>query len=240
MWSCKTFRCAPFICTPHSRHAINTNVGRNLLRMDYYLVRKTSDPKVIGINDGTCQARLVRNEFTDSYTFDYFQKYTDGSGEPYWNIFDSFPDKQLNLGLIEMRVKAKITDFISFYPNARANGEFLLSKKACDVINRFKLPKHQLIPVTISQKGQIIESHKYLFCPCLGYEFIDFKASSFFKGLSSSSNKQYITINNNIEWEHHKENELINVDNIVLKNVDKKLDYFSIKVGVINFYILRD
>lgn len=205
--------------------------------MDYYLVRGTSDPKIIGIKDGINQARLVRNEFTDSYTYDYFQKYTDGGDEPYWTIYDSFPDRQLNLGLVELRKKAKRTDFVSFYPNANANGEFLFSKRAADIFRKANLPEHQFVPVTMSQDGQIIESYEYFFCKCLGYEFVDFKASSFFKGLGHSSNKEYIKINDGNEWERLKDTEIINVDNIVLKNVDRNLDYFSIKVAVINFFI---
>jgi hypothetical protein len=110
--------------------------------MNYYLVRGTFDPKIVGVKDGAGQARLVRNEFTESYTYDYFQKYVDGGGEPYWTIYDSFPDRQLNLGLIELRTKAKRTDFISFHPNANANGEFLLSSKAADVLRKANLPKH--------------------------------------------------------------------------------------------------
>jgi hypothetical protein len=203
--------------------------------MNYYLVRGTSDPKVIGIKDGTFQARLIRNELTDTFTFDYFQKYTDGGEGPYWTIFDSFPVKRLDLGLIELRKKAKTTDFISFYPNAKANGEFLLSEKASDLFRKFNLPKHEFVLVTIHYSGQEIDSYEYLFSQCLGYEFIDFKASSFFKG--HSLDKKYITVNDSTEWEHLKENELINVENIVHKNIDKELDYFSVKVAVINFYI---
>jgi hypothetical protein len=203
--------------------------------MNYYLVRGTSDPKTIGIKDGTFQAGLIRNELTDTFAHDYFQKYTDGSDEPYWTIFDSFPDRRLDFGLIELRKKAKATDFISFYPNAKANGQFFLSKKACDLFRKFNLPKHEFVPVTIHHSGQEIDSYKYLFSQCLGYEFIDFKASSFFKG--HSLDKKYITVNDSTEWEHLKEKELLSVENIVLKNVDRELDYFSVKVAVINFYI---
>jgi hypothetical protein len=87
----------------------------------------------------------------------------------------------------------------------------------------------------MSQDGQIIETPEYFFCPCLGYEFVDFKASSFFKG--HPLNKKYFRVNDSSEWENFKDTEIISVDNIVLKNVDTDLDYFSVKVAVINFYI---
>jgi hypothetical protein len=203
--------------------------------MNYYLVRRASDPKITGIKDGGFPARLVKNEFADSYTYDYFQKYTDGSDLPYWEIFDSFPDKALNMSLVDLKRNAKATDFIFFYPNAKANGEYLLSKRAADIIRKFNLPKHEFIPATVSQGGHIIDSYEYLFSSCLGYEFIDFTASSFFKG--PSMDKKYVAINNSSEWEYCKDHHIIQVDNIVLKNVNKELDYFSVKVAVTDFYI---
>jgi hypothetical protein len=205
--------------------------------MNYYLARGTSEPKVIGIKDGTYQARLIRNELTDTFTFDYFQRYIDGWDKPYWTLFDTFPEQNLNVELVELKGKAKRTDFISFYPNAKGNGEFLLSKRAADIFRTFNLPRHQFFPTTIIHNGEILDSYEYLFCPCLGYEYIDFRASSFFKGLSHSFDKEYVTINNASEWEQYKHDGLLNVDNIVLKGVNKDMDYFSVKVAVINFFI---
>lgn len=205
--------------------------------MEYFLCRGTSESKVVGIKDGTYQARLVGSELADPFTFEYFQRYVDGWDKPYWTLFDSFPERDLNLELVELKDKAKPTDFISFYPNAKGNGAFLLSKRACDIFRKFNLPNHKFFPTTIIHNEKRIHSYEYFFCPCLGYDYIDFNNSSFFKGMSHDFDKEYVTINSGLEWEKYKHNGLFNVDNIILKGVDKQLDYFSVKVAVTDFFI---
>jgi hypothetical protein len=204
--------------------------------MNYYLVRDTSDPKVIGLRDGTHQALLVRNELIDCFTYDYFDRYSNGDKESYWKIYDTFPDKNLDFGLVELKSKAKLTDFISFYPNAKANGQFLISKRTSELFKLFNLPLHQLTPVTLIKDGQTIDSYDYLFCQCLGYEFVDFTKSVFYDGPMTRM-KNYVAVESSKEFEFHKDNGLLQVEKIVLKGLDSSLDYFSLKVAMTGFYI---
>jgi hypothetical protein len=205
--------------------------------MNYYLVRQTSDPKVIGVRNGESQADLVRNELTNSFTFDYFEKYIHGDGDKhsYWKIFDTPPKENLDLGLIELKNKAKLTDFISFHPNALANGEFLISRRASELFKRFHLPSYQLIPVTLVKDRQTIDSYEYLFCNCLGYEFVDFPKSVFYDGPIMRRN--YIRIENSKDFEFQKDDRLLRAEKVVLKGLANSLDYFSLKVTMTGFYI---
>lgn len=156
----------------------------------YYLIRSSSDPKIIGVKNGIQQVEIYRQGFKDQSMYDLIMKY--------WGSFDSWDHKNdyhgsnVELQCVKPLKNAKMTSFLSYGPHL-INCPFLISDDVKNVIEKFCMPEHYFYKANVSVKENYINYHLFS-CPDLGYSVIDFKKTVFFTG-NELLGKTYLSIN---------------------------------------------
>jgi hypothetical protein len=212
--------------------------------MRHYIIRQASDPKVIGVKNGGSQAKIDRDGFDHQSNYDNFIEYfLSKDPETYWRHLGTIPDFEINLDCVRLEPQAKITDFISYYPNLHHGAKFLVSKHALEIIKAHNLPLHKIYNVKIYAGKEILPNYKLLYCPPLPYNVIDFDKTLFFTG-NRVRGKKIFSLASGAEFEKAKDDRLFQVDKIVLNNAfDGSLDYFLTKVSIPDIFVssrLRD
>ncbi len=203
----------------------------------YFLIRRPSDPKVTGIRDGSAQARILRDKFVNKSNFDlYLHYYESGDAASYWQHRLRIPEFSFELEYIQLRDKAFVTDFMSFFPNLFTGGLFLLSRKAFNVVNQFKLGEHRFFDAHV-YAGEKKPDYYFLCSAALPYEVICFDNTVFFKG-SVTLGKEFFQLKSGEEFERLKETELFGAEKLCFrKSFDSSLDYFTSIVAIPGIFI---
>jgi hypothetical protein len=197
---------------------------------NYFQIRRSSDPKVIGVRDGSSQAKIDRAGFQSKEKYDEFYNYFfNRKVNPFWEIFGRIPNFEVDLECVKLNRKAKLTDFLSYYPEI-FGGNYLVNNKIIKILNAFNLPNIKLFNVKLVDDDRIRTDYKLLFAQVLDYDVIDFKKTIFFKG-SSITGKYFFEINDKNEFEKLKDNSSFQVEKLVLNdNFLGGLDFFLTKV----------
>lgn len=203
----------------------------------YFLIRPSSDPKVIGIRDGSAQAEIIRDKFVNKSHFDLYMNYYDNDDETsYWQHRLKIPEFNIELEHIQLRDRAFLTDFMCFFPNLFNGGRFLLSRRAFKVLNQFKLGNHKFFNAYVYDGRKKIDY--YFLCSAgLPYEVINFDNTVFFEG-SETLGKKFFQLRSGGEFEKMKEKEIFQVEKLCFREgFDDSLDYFTSIVSIPGIFI---
>lgn len=117
----------------------------------YKIVTLSSEPSIIGVNNGVYQVELNdKKSFLNKEEKKYFESYFNGNFNSF--IIENFKknDSQKITELLYFPIKkAKETDFVRFSPNEMGLN-FLASQKALNIIEQFLLPDYIKIPAKIN------------------------------------------------------------------------------------------
>ncbi len=197
---------------------------------NYFQIRRSSDPKVIGMKDGSSQAKIDRAGFQSKEKYDEFYNYFfNRKINPFWEIFGRIPAFEVDLECVRLNKRAKLTDFLSYYPEI-FGGNYLINIRIIEILNFFNLPNIKLFDVKLFDDDRIRTDYKLLFVEVLDYDVIDFKKTIFFKG-SSIAGKSFFEINDKNEFEKLKDVSSFQVEKLVLTNkFITGLDFFLTKI----------
>ena len=199
--------------------------------MKYYLLRLSSDPKIIGVKNGIAQGEILGNNFIDNKIY---QKIIDFFQNPdYWSNNNFIPDFHPNFEYIKVLKGAILTDFFSFTPFLMAC-PFIISQRVVDLFQDFSIQTYYLFPTKLFQGKEIIDSYKMFYSPLLDYDIVDYSKSVFFTGTTLLGKNRHI-FNNKFEYlKFLSANPLTYAEKLVLsKSFNKKLDFFMGRIGEI-------
>ncbi|WP_258097133.1 hypothetical protein [Marinoscillum pacificum] len=199
---------------------------------EYYTLRFSNDPKEIGINDGGVQVYLDEEKYKNIEEYNRYClfNFPKGSFPEFAKSYYAFPKKDFVFEYLRLDKKAKITDFLSYSEALYWGGKFLLSPKAIEVLNKFKLSQFRLYKANLYQNGVEIKGYKVLHCPMITTDFIDFGRCIFVGGSEIEPKYQYeIPISNIEDWlAYKKKDPLIYTKKLCLnKDFDRELDLFN-------------
>ncbi|MWW26845.1 hypothetical protein [Algibacter lectus] len=189
----------------------------------YYKVKISSDPKIIGVNNGVYQVEIkpktsFEGKIEEKKFDDYFDKPLSYFRSNKYKPIDKKEVKTITF--IPLK-KAKETDFVSYSPNVNAMLG-LFSDNLMTIISEFKLPS--LIKIDALIKGF---KKKYFFVglPILDMGIIDFSNSTF----SVLKSGEILSLNNKEEYiEKVIINDLYRSSKLMLKeNIDFDMFYLQ-------------
>lgn len=197
---------------------------------NYFLLRRQSDPHVLGVKNGIKQAEISKSGFPNPEKYDYLKNVL-GSNN-YWDAKDAIDDLDIELQYVELLSEAKLTDFLQFGP-ALINCPFLISEKVSSVFHRFKIYKCSLFPAVVVDKSQ-----KYTyFLPHFARtsdEVIDFSRSVFYIGNHITEKQEYAFLSAEDKNAFLKKNVSLKPERLYLRDTfDFSLDLFVMSDGEI-------
>ncbi|MDO4729354.1 MAG: hypothetical protein Q4B43_10190 [Bacteroidota bacterium] len=129
--------------------------------MRYYRIIRTYDPLIIGINDASAQVEICRKKdkysFEDKeselYFYDYANKFAFGKKDALQllslNDYQTIDDKKIKkMTLFKTKKRVKNVDIMSYQIHYNCF-DFVFSEKLINIIDKYKIPIHNRIPVTI-------------------------------------------------------------------------------------------
>lgn len=156
--------------------------------MEYYKIEKDYSPHITGKRDGGYAVEIrdktsFCSDLDKKLWKDFFtQDIKNGKERCSWGSYAIFDSQLLNAPfqfyLTGKRIKQ--LDFMTFAPYVRAL-QFLVSDKVYNIISKFKLQTHNLIPVNINTFEQ---KYYLLGFPTIGYDYYDFEKCKFYNYIS--------------------------------------------------------
>jgi hypothetical protein len=141
----------------------------------FYLLRRTSEPAILGVRDGMRQASLLREGFQDPAKFDNLVEKL-GSNK-YYEIRDTVGHEDFEIQCARMLPKAKLTEFLGYGPLLH-NSPFLVSAKVAEVFSGFALQPHRLFPAKVQKGGDWLSYFLFYLFP-VEDSYLDFPNSVF-------------------------------------------------------------
>lgn len=191
----------------------------------FYLIRKSSDPEVIGVENGVAQASIDRAGFSNPEMYDELIEELGSFNS--WETADAFRSSCIELQSIIMLKNAKLTDFMSYSPFL-INSPFLISKRAYEIIREFEIHEHLAIKSRVDFCGSIHEYFLFHYKK-LNKIIIDYKKSLFFIG-NSITGKVYLEFTSAEDEEHY-----IKSNNVTIQT--EKLVLNSNLLGCVDFLV---
>ncbi len=128
----------------------------------YYIIRKSSDPKIIGVKDGLSQVLIDEQSFLSK---DYYKKFsTFFSPQRYLidpNATNAIPDFNVKVDRAQLLKSAKLNDFIDYH-YILPQTPFIISKKIKNIFESLKLKGIYFYPVNIYSNDKAIEDEYFL------------------------------------------------------------------------------
>ena len=200
--------------------------------MKFYKLSVSSEPKVIGVNNGVYQGNIAWKKFELKNSEKKIK-------EGYFSLKKHLENKKIiepidfEIEYIEALKAAKLTDFFTYSPILWGVNYFV-TKKVKDLLGSFKLPLSAFIPANIFHKG--IKYEYYAFYVPVHYreDSFDFSNSVFYDGLPNSMKpKQYLNFNSIDDYRNCKPGTLKQSEKLAFNNnFDNTLDLFdSLYIG---------
>ncbi|MFJ1381895.1 hypothetical protein [Capnocytophaga canimorsus] len=206
--------------------------------MKHYRITTTYDPLIIGVNDASAQVEICKKKdkysFEDKeaelYFYDYANKFAFGKRDALHlltlNDYQVIDDKKVKkMTLFKTKKRVKNVDIMSYQIHYNCF-DFVFSQKLINIIDKYKIPIHNRIPVTIDE----FEGTFFLVgFPKISEKNYDFEKTIFY---DDYLNKEY-QFSDITEYQNHPKYFLLQHRNIVLKpNYDydilaKSYLYFS-------------
>ncbi len=206
---------------------------------NYFLLKKASEPNIIGVKNGVYQAKIKKEKITKKSSFDDMLNLFRKSQINDKNIIKN---KDLDIEYVELLKGAKITDVLYFSPFLK--GCFgLFNQKAKDIFQVFKLPKHNFFEALLYDKdSNYLETYQLLYHYSEEIEVINFKESIFKSGFEEFGNVKYYQFNNYEDYLLKKDSidgYFFRIDKIKLKDTfDFDLDFFHIPLA--GYFVSED
>ena len=155
--------------------------------MKYYQISVSSEPKIIGVNNGIYQVVLDTIGIPGEKELEDFRAFAGFGNKNFWNRQDELLN--YNIPIIPARKlgKAKITDIMGYTPLIGFLN-LLYSKKFISIINNFKVYDYKLFQVMI--KG-IDENFYLLFVKKILMQEINYLNSVVYTGYQLFKTEQY-------------------------------------------------
>src|SRR5690349_1265589 len=159
--------------------------------MKYYLIRRESDPAVVGVRNGGAQVEIDLSGFQNENDFNRILDFFDYS--EFFKKKSYAPTHEFVIECARLLRNAKVTDFVSFKPNLMAC-PFMISHRVKSIFDEFHLPEHYYFPVSVYKGDVLVTSQYYLmYCPFQDYHIVDFERSTFYLR-SVTKGKEYVQI----------------------------------------------
>lgn len=205
-----------------------TNIKENL----YYIVEHSKDTAIVG------------SDYPQAYNF--IKGYNPRKENGLFSLYKyrtTFPDFIPDLDGIKLSGRAKLTDFVS-----TPFGAWIISPKAKDVLEKYKLCPHRFYPMSLYVRNKIHEYFFFLIKSDLS-DSVDYLKSTFVEyDLHTStklqptlirSKKMLLDIKEKVK-EERGVGRTIWADSIVMSNeFNKGLDFFVISIIDANTYISK-
>ena len=144
----------------------------------YRIVSPSSEPSVIGVNNGVCQVELnEKKSFVNKEEKKYYESFFNGNFNSF--ILDSYkdidPTRISELAYTPLK-KAKETDFVHFSPNEMGL-DFLVSQKVVNIIECFSICDY----IKISSRIEGFKNQYYTIgFPIITEDVINYPKSRFY------------------------------------------------------------
>jgi hypothetical protein len=201
--------------------------------MKYYHISTSSDPKIIGVNNGIYQCDLEKDKFAKIH--DYLEMESFFSGLTYWERDNHTPPKEFNFEYFRLLKKAKQTDILSFCPHMMGC-DFILSRRVMDTFHNLSLNNSYFIPTSVyTYDRKRVEQYLHMmYTTYLGFESIDFDKSIFYSGIETRG-KNYVELKDFSAWKEYWREDpnrpLLWTEKVALKSAYAKYDYLKTRLG---------
>lgn len=156
--------------------------------MEYYKIEKDYSPHITGKRDGGYAVEIrdktsFCSDLDKKLWKDFLSKdIKNGKERCSWESYAIFDSQLLNtpFHLYLMGKRVKQLDFMTFAPYVRAL-QFLVSDKVYNIISKFKLQTHNVIPVNIDTFEQ---KYYLLGFPTVGFDYYNFSKCKFYNHIS--------------------------------------------------------
>jgi hypothetical protein len=144
----------------------------------FFLLRRQSDPKELGVKNGIKQAEILKKGYSDPEKYNYLIEVLGTNS--YWHIKDSVDKLDIELQYVELLPGSKLTDFLQFGP-ALINCPFLISNSVSSVFSRHNIGNCTLFSSVVTDK---VHEYPYFLCHFsrMPDNIIDFSRSLYFTG----------------------------------------------------------
>lgn len=206
--------------------------------MKYYLLRDSSDKKIIGVNDGGAQAMLLGEKWNKEELERYENEYLFGIWETVAKIRKGEKITPPKLEYLELRRKALLTDFLT-YSDAYAGGDHLISKKVEKILSNHNVNCRIYHDVGLYQSGKSIDGYSNLhLIPLDSKNVVNFPESICFNG-SELAGKTYRYPKSYEEFiKINQEGRLLKFESVNLNwEIVGNLDLFCLDLAVSNIFI---
>jgi hypothetical protein len=188
--------------------------------MHYNILRISSEPKVIGVNNGIYQIELDKSCFSNRKEYERF-------------ILEFPEDSTIDINhprplIYKVLKKAKLTDLMG-YSQRLIGVPFVLSGKAVNIFKEFSLKEHSLTEIMLKEN----ENEKYYLFryPFTEKSKINFEKSVFYTQILGQD-KVYYKIHNESEFmAFRKKNALWRAEKFVLEESEANYDFIRLRIG---------
>lgn len=144
----------------------------------YKIVSPSSEPSVIGVNNGVYQVELdEKKSFLNRDEKKYYESYFNGNFNSFiLENFKTIDNNKITELLYFPLKKAKETDFVRFSPNEMGLN-FLISQNVADIFEKFSITNYVKIPTKVSGFSK---SYYAVGFPIVTEKSIDFYNSKFY------------------------------------------------------------
>lgn len=191
--------------------------------MKYYRVTRTYDPFIIGVNDASAQVEISKkkdkysfeNKESETYFYNYVDKFAFGKQDYSQlltlNNYQVIENKNIkNVTLFKTKKRVKNVDVMSYQIHYNCF-DFVFSQKLINIIDKYKLPIHNRIPVTIDEFDGTFFLVGF---PKVSEKDYDFEKTTFY---DDYLNQEY-RFNDINEYKNHPQYFLLQHRHIVLKS----------------------
>lgn len=196
--------------------------------MNYYKIIPSSDPQIIGVNNGICQAEWMEEKYSKEELEHLYQFFKSRD----WNYINKKPDFTSTYHA-KLLKKATLTDFLQFSPYMFAC-PFLISSRVKIALGSYHIQEYFLFPAILyGEEGKILtEDYSLFYMPLQEFDVVNFDKSIFYTQLGiHKENRKYLSFKNIDQYKSFSGG-IKQIEKLVLnEDFDKTLDLFETRLG---------
>jgi len=199
--------------------------------MRYCQIRRTAEPKIIGVTTGASQVEIEYDAIHSDYLS--FENHFSGYNKEFWET--QYKVKTLSPPTFNgiLRKKAKVTDLMK-YGQMFSFLNFIYSQKFIDILKVFDVENYSTFPFQIKD---VKELYHLLFLETITRKEIIFDKSIIYTGHKVLNNLKYYNINSEQEYENLlKEVPLATFEKIAISKQHYAKDMISVQGAGTYFY----
>lgn len=198
--------------------------------MNYYIIKRSSDPEIIGVKNGFKQAEIKEDGFQNKCEF---ERLKDNLGSNhYWEVKDGVPSMNFDIEYVEMLKGAKITDFLQFGP-VMMNCPFFVSDRVMKLMNDGNLANICYFPASVFSGKKYINKYYLMYISPLEDYVIDFSKSTYCVG-DEWLGKKIVKFSSEEEKDEFSKKRILRAESLVLNGAfSRDIDIFCLKCSEI-------